>query len=84
MIPTEVELMRVGVHQIRAGLSWMDSIVAFLKEGTLPNDKGVAKKKKYEEKLPAFGCPRSKSCISALLQGRIYFAFTLMKWWNHC
>ena len=28
----EVELMRVGVHQIRVGLSWMDSIVGFLKE----------------------------------------------------
>ena len=48
--------MRVGVHQIKAGPSWMDSIVAFLKEGTLPNDKGEAKKKKKKirRKAPCF------------------------------
>jgi len=44
LMPIEVELMRVRVHQIRVGPSWMDSIVAFLKEGTLPNDKGEAEK----------------------------------------
>ena len=51
-MPAEVELMRVGVHQIRVGPSWIDSIVAFLKEGTLPDEKGEAEKIRI--KLPHF------------------------------
>ena len=51
-MPAEVELMRIGVQQIRVGPSWMDSIVAFLKEGTLPNDKG--KVDKIRKKAPCF------------------------------
>jgi len=48
----EVELMRVEVHQIRIGPSWIDSIVAFLKEGTLPVEKGEAEK--IQIKAPRF------------------------------
>lgn len=44
LIPIEVGLMRVGIHQIRVGPSWMDSTVVFLKEGTLPAEKGEAEK----------------------------------------
>ena len=51
-MPTEVELKRIGVHQIRVSPSWMDSIVAFLKEGTLPNDKGEVDK--FRKKAPRF------------------------------
>ena len=51
-MPAEVELMRVEVHQIRVGLSWIDSIVAFLKEGTLPIEKGEAEK--IRTKAPRF------------------------------
>jgi len=51
-MPTKVELMRIGVQQIRVSPSWMDSIVAFLKEGTLPNDKGKADK--VRKKAPCF------------------------------
>lgn len=43
-MPAEVELIRVGVHQIRINPSWMDSIVAFLKEGKLPIEKGEEEK----------------------------------------
>ncbi|XP_075662927.1 uncharacterized protein LOC142632392 [Castanea sativa] len=34
----------VGIHSIHVGPSWMDPIVAFLKHGMLPEDKGEAKK----------------------------------------
>ena len=43
-MPAELGLMRVGMNQIRVGLSWMDFIVMFLKDGSLPNDKGEAEK----------------------------------------
>ena len=59
----------------------MDSIVAFLKEGTLPNDRGEADK--VRRKAPAFRCLRNRSYTSTLLQGRIHFVFT-QKRWNHC
>ena len=36
--------MKVGVHQIRVGLSWMDPVVAFFKDGVLPQDRGEAEK----------------------------------------
>ena len=43
-MPTEPGLMKVEVHQIRVGPSWIDLIVAFLKDGVLPNDKGEVEK----------------------------------------
>lgn len=42
-MPVESGLIRVGVHQIRVGPSWMDPIIMFLKDGALP-DKGEAEK----------------------------------------
>ena len=42
--PTEVEKNTVHVHLIRAGPSWMDSIVLFLREDVLPKDKSEADK----------------------------------------
>ena len=41
--PSELELMKVGVYQIRVGPSWMDPIVLFLK-GLLPLKSGEAEK----------------------------------------
>jgi len=32
---------------------------------------------KYEERLLGFSCSRTKSCISALFLGHIYYAYTL-------
>ena len=37
--PAELRGNVVHVHQIRAGPSWMDSIVLFLKEDVLPKNK---------------------------------------------
>ena len=42
----------VGVHFMRVGLSWMDPVVTFLKEGTLLEDKIEAEK--LRRKAPRF------------------------------
>ena len=42
--PTETRRETSQVHQIRAGPSWMDSIMQFLKEDTLLEDKVEANK----------------------------------------
>ena len=42
----------VHVHQIKVGPSWMDSIVLFLKEDILPEDKSEADK--VRRKAPQF------------------------------
>ena len=42
----------VHVHQIKVGPSWMDSIVLFLKEDILPEDKSEADK--VRRKAPRF------------------------------
>ena len=42
--PTEVKKDVIHIHQIRVGLSWMDSIVLFLKEDILPEEKLKADK----------------------------------------
>ena len=41
---TEVKRKVVQVHQVRMVPSWMDSIVLFLKEDVLPEDKAKAEK----------------------------------------
>ncbi|XP_065624488.1 uncharacterized protein LOC136065344 [Quercus suber] len=42
--PTETGKEVVQVHQVRAGPSWMDPLVKFLKEDILPEEKGEADK----------------------------------------
>ena len=42
--PTEARRETVQVHQIRAGPSWMDSIIQFLKEDILPEERSEADK----------------------------------------
>ena len=42
--PTEVGRNVVHIHQIRVGLSWMDSIVLLIKEDVLPEEKSEADK----------------------------------------
>ena len=49
---TEAKRNMVHVHQIRVGLSWMDSIVLFLKEDALPKEKFEADK--VRRKAPRF------------------------------
>ena len=50
--PTEVGSNMVYIHQIRMGPIWMDSIVLFLKEDVLPEDKSEADK--VQRKAPQF------------------------------
>ena len=50
--PMEVKGPAIHVHQIRVGLSWMDSIVLYLREDILPKDKSEAKK--IRRKTPRF------------------------------
>ena len=42
--PTETRKETAQIHQIREGLSWMDSIMQFLKEDTLPEERIKADK----------------------------------------
>ena len=42
--PTKTRRETVRIHQIRAGPSWMDSIIQFLKEDTLPKERLEADK----------------------------------------
>ena len=42
--PTEIRRETTRIHQIRAGPSWMDSIIQFLKEDTLPEERTEADK----------------------------------------
>ena len=42
--PTEMKSEVVHIHQIRVGPSWMDSIVLFVKEDILPEEKLEANK----------------------------------------
>ena len=44
--------MAAHVHQIRVGPSWMDPIISFLKEDTLPSDK--LETEKIRRKAPRF------------------------------
>jgi len=44
----------VHVHQIRVVPSWLDSIILFLKEDILPEEKSEADK--VRRKLLGFGC----------------------------
>ena len=50
--PTEVTGQAIHVHQIRVGPSWMDSIVLYLREDILPEDKSEAEKTR--RKIPGF------------------------------
>ena len=50
--PTKVKNEVVHIHQIRAGPSWMDSRVLFLKEDILPEEKSEADM--VQRKAPRF------------------------------
>ena len=50
--PTEVKGVEAHVQQIGVGSSWMDPIISFLKEDTLPSDKLEAEK--IQRKAPRF------------------------------
>ena len=59
-----MERKKAQIHQIRVGSNWIDPIVIFLKDDILPRRIGRAIK--CGEKLLDFGCPKIKSCASAI------------------
>ncbi|XP_075663217.1 uncharacterized protein LOC142632757 [Castanea sativa] len=50
--PTKEKKEKVQVHQVMVGPSWMDPLILFLNEGTLPDEKGEADK--VQRKAPPF------------------------------
>ena len=42
--PSHDDQLSVRMHSIQVGLSWMDPLVSFLKQGLLPKDRGKAEK----------------------------------------
>ena len=70
--PTEVKGVAAHIQKIEAGSSWMDPIISFLKEDTLPSDKFEAEK--IRRKAPRFWI---RNCTSAPYLGHTYYAFIL-------
>ena len=60
--PTSIHHGMPRIHQIKLGLSWMDSISLFLEKDILPEEK----LRKYEEKLLGFSSPWIENYTSAL------------------
>ena len=56
-----------NVHQKRAGPSWMDSIVLFLKEDVLPKDKSEADK--VRRKAPRFWLSKDQKLYKRSFSG---------------
>ena len=64
----------VQINQIRAGPSWMDSIIRFLKEDILPEEK--IETERYEERLLVIGYRRTINYISVPFQDLICYVST--------
>ena len=73
--PIEMKREMVHIHQIKMGPNWMDSIVLFLKEDILPEEKSKADK--VQKKTSRFWLSEDQSCTSALFLGHTYYAYTL-------
>ena len=73
--PTEIEGNAVQIHQIRVSRSWMDSIVLFLKEDILLEEKLEANK--MRRKAHRFWLFKDQSCIIDIFLDYIYYAYTL-------
>ena len=71
----------VQIHQVIVDPSWMNPIVSFLKNDTLPEEKSEVEK--YKEKLLDFGCPRIASCTSATILGCICYVY-ILKHQSYC
>ena len=73
--PTETRRDIARIHQIRAGLSWMDSIIQFLKEDIMPEKRIEADKN--EGRPLGTGYPRTKSYTNVPFQDLIRYVFIL-------
>ena len=71
----------VQIHQVIVDPSWMNPIVSFLKNDTLPEEKSEVEK--YKEKLLDFGCSRITNYTSALILDRICYAY-ILKHQSYC
>ena len=65
--PTKVKGQAVHVHQIRVGLSWMDSIVLYLREDILPEEKSEAEK--IRRKAPCFWLSKDQKLYKRSFSG---------------
>ena len=65
--PTEVGSNVVHIHQIRVGPSWMDSILLFLKEDVLPEDKSEVEK--VRRKAPRFWLSKDQKLYKRSFSG---------------
>ena len=65
----------VQIYQIRVGPNWMALSYYSLRRISCP--RGSPRLTKCEEGLLGFGCPRTKSCTSALFPSHIYYTHTL-------
>ena len=65
--PTEINEVAAHVHQIRVGPSWMDPIISFLKEDTLPSDKLEAEK--IWQKVPRFWLSEDQKLYKCFFSG---------------
>ena len=68
--PIEVRREMVQIHQVRVGPSWMDSIVLFLREGTLPREKGEADK--IRRKAPCFWLSEEQKLYKCSFSGQYF------------
>ena len=65
--PTEVKGLAVHVHQVKAEPSWMDSIVLYLREDILPEDKSKAEK--IRRKAPRFWLSKDQELYKCSFSG---------------
>ena len=72
--PSMLKAESMHVHSVRAGPSWMDPLILFLKENVLPEEK--VRPTRLEERLLDSGCPRTRNYISADFQDRTCYAYT--------
>ena len=72
--PTETRRETTRIYQIRAGSSWMDSIIQFLRKDTLPKERIEADKVRRPQ---GSDYPRIRSYTSVLFQDPICYVFTL-------
>ena len=65
--PVGMEREMIHIHQVRVGPSWMDPIISFLKDDTLPEEKSEAVK--VRRKTPRFWLSKDQKLYKCLFSG---------------
>ena len=84
-LPTYDVLNPIGVNLTRVGPSWMDPLVAFLKNEALPKDKTEVEK--VRRKAPRFWLSEDQKLYKRSCSGSTCCAFILREWryyWKSC